>query len=149
MPELGGIANVEVSYYDSLDDRDGTDPNVPNDQARLLLGYEREIVTNLTGAVQVFRTERLDDPQNRDDGRTLWTVKLQKDWPAEQVTATLFAFYSPTAQDGYLRPRISWSPSDRWTLEAGVNWLFGADDDTRFGQLKDNTNAFVGARFGF
>jgi hypothetical protein len=149
VPELGGIANAEVSYYDSLDDRDGTDPNVPNDQARLLLGYEREIVKNVTGSVQYFRTERLDDPRNRDDRRTLWTVKLQKDWPGEQVTATLFAFYSPTAQDGYLRPRISWSPTDRWTLEAGVNWLFGADDTTRFGQLKYNTNAFVGARFGF
>ena len=149
VPELGGIANAEVSYYDSLDDRDGTDPFTPNSQARLLLGYEREIVTNLTGSVQYFRTERLDDPQNRDDRRTLWTVKLQKSWPGEQVTATLFAFYSPTAQDGYLRPRISWSPTDRWTLEAGVNWLFGADDDTRFGQLKDNTNAFVGARIGF
>jgi hypothetical protein len=149
MPGIGGIANVEVSYYDSLDDRDGTDPFVPNSQARLLLGYEREIVTNVTGAVQFFRTERLDEPQGRDDRRNLWTVKLQKDWPGAQVTATLFAFYSPTAQDGYLRPRVSWSPSDRWTLEAGVNWLFGADDDTRFGQLADNTNAFVGARLGF
>jgi hypothetical protein len=149
VPGVGGIANVEVAYYDSLDDRDGTDPFVPNSQARLLLGYEREIVTNLTGAVQYFRTERLDDPQGRDDRRNLWTVKLQKDWPEEQITATLFAFYSPTAQDGYLRPRVSWSPSDRWTLEAGVNWLFGADDDTRFGQLKDNTNAFVAARIGF
>ncbi|MBK1671032.1 hypothetical protein CKO28_23780 [Rhodovibrio sodomensis] len=149
VPTLGGIANAEVAYYDSLDDRNGTDPTVPNRQARLLIGYEREIVANLSGSVQFFRTERLNDPQGRDDRRNLWTVKLQKDWPGEQVSATLFAFYSPTAQDGYLRPRMSWSPSDRWTLEVGANWLFGADDDTRFGQLKHNTNAFVGARIGF
>ncbi|MBK1695791.1 DUF1302 family protein [Rhodovibrio salinarum] len=146
---LGGIANAEVAYYDSLDDRDGTDPTVPNREVRVLLGYEREIVANLTGAVQFLRTQRLDDPPARDDRRNLWTVKLQKDWPGEQVTATLFAFYSPTDQDGYLRPRVSWSPTDRWTLEAGVNWLFGADDDTRFGQLRDNSNAFVAARIGF
>lgn len=159
VPEVGGIGNIEGAYYGSRDDREGTDPNVPNSEARLLLGYEREVVTNVKAGVQYQRTRRLEhDAYLRtlpagstpiDETRELWTVKLTKDWPASQVSATLFAFYSPTAQDGYLRPRLSWSPTDRWTLEGGINWLFGADDTTRFGQLEDNSNVFVAARFGF
>ncbi len=159
VPGLGGIANLEVAYYDSRDDRDGTDPNVPNSEMRLLLGYEREVITSMKAAVQYQRTRRMDhdaylrtkpaDAPTIDETSELWTFKLTKDWPESQVSATFFAFYSPSSQDGYLRPRVSWSPGDRWTLEAGVNWFFGADGHTEFGQLVDNSNVFVGARFGF
>jgi hypothetical protein len=159
LPELGGIASAEVAYYDSTDDPAGTDPTVPNSETRLLLGYDRELAANLSAGVQYQRQDRLDHdaylstlPANapvQDQTRELWTLKLTRSWPEEQVTATLFGFWSPTSQDGYLRPRISWSPDDSWTLEAGANLLFGADDHTRFGQLADNSNVFVAARFGF
>ena len=39
----GGVTNFEGAYWDSLDDQEGTDPNVPNSQVRGLVGYEREL----------------------------------------------------------------------------------------------------------
>lgn len=157
-PLLGGIGNIEFSYYDSRDDR-GDDPNVPNSQLRTLIGYDRELITNLRGSVQYY-TENISDydalirntPTGApvpDETRHLFTGKLVKSWPEEQVTATLFAFYSPSDQDGYIRPRLSWNVTDDWTFEAGANWLFGEDAYTQFGQLEDNSNAFVAIRYGF
>mgnify|MGYP006272243169 CR=1 FL=1 len=158
-PVLGGIGNIEFSYYDSREDRSGDDPNIPNSQLRTLIGYERELITNLRGSVQYY-TENITDhdalirntPAGApvpDETRHLFTGKLVKSWPEEQVTATLFAFYSPSDQDGYIRPRMSWNVSDDWTFEAGANWLFGGDAYTQFGQLEDNSNAFVAIRYGF
>ena len=43
-----GLFNVEMSYYDSRDDRDGSDPLTPNDQFRFLAGYEWEAKPNFT-----------------------------------------------------------------------------------------------------
>jgi len=34
-------------------------------------------------------------------------------------------------------------------VEGGMNLLFGADDYTFFGQLEDNTNAYLGLRVSF
>jgi hypothetical protein len=43
----GGIGNVEGAYYDSADDA-GSDPDVPNSQIRGLVGYEHELLADLT-----------------------------------------------------------------------------------------------------
>ncbi len=48
----GGIAHLEVGYYDSLDDRRGDNPLVRNSEFRLLVGYERDAAPNLTLGVQ-------------------------------------------------------------------------------------------------
>ena len=39
----GGVSSVELGYYDSKDDRSGSDPFVRNSELRLLVGYEREV----------------------------------------------------------------------------------------------------------
>lgn len=159
VPALGGIGSAEFAFYDSRDDRDGTDPTVPNSEARLLFGWDRELAANLTAGVQYLREQRLDhdalvanQPPGAppvDEVRHLLTGKLTRTWPAEQVTATMFAFYSPSAEDAYIRPRLSWSPTDTVTVEAGLNWFLGERDSTQFGQLDRNDNAFLAVRYGF
>ncbi len=159
VPRLGGIGSVEFAYYDSRDDRDGDDPFIPNSEARLLFGWDREIGKNLTLGLQYKRTQRLNHdtlvantPPSApvtEEVRHLVTGKLSKSWPAEQVTATMFTFYSPSAGTYYLRPRLNWSPTDSVTVEAGINWFIGDSPKTQFGQLDQNDNVFVGLRYGF
>jgi len=48
----GGIGNVEVGYYDSLDDPAGDDPLVRNGEFRAMVGYEREVARELTMGLQ-------------------------------------------------------------------------------------------------
>ena len=40
---LGRIFNIETGYYDSLDDRDGTDPFLENSILKNLVGFEKEL----------------------------------------------------------------------------------------------------------
>ncbi|NIM01170.1 MAG: hypothetical protein GTN89_10045, partial [Acidobacteria bacterium] len=54
--------------------------------------------------------------------------------------------YSPSDNDGYLRPGIVWKRSDRQILELGANLFFGRRDHTFFGQFANNSNVYVSLR---
>ena len=48
----GGIGWVEGGYYDSREDRDGTNPMIPNSSILGLAGFERQVATDLTANLQ-------------------------------------------------------------------------------------------------
>ncbi len=154
-----GLFNAEVSRYWSVDDRAGTNPSVPNDQERYLVGYEWEAVTHLTVGFQAYleRTRDYDAllanspwPQFEVEENRWWlTNRLTWRTRQERVIWSLFTFYSPTDRDYYLRPQVSWRWDDHWSLAAGGN-LFGGDaDHTFFNQFQDDSNAWVRIRFNY
>ncbi|MCB0331832.1 MAG: hypothetical protein KDD70_19340, partial [Bdellovibrionales bacterium] len=59
-PLLSGIANLEVGYYDSRDDRSGDNPLVRNSEFRALAGYERELMSNFTIGMKYYVEQLLD-----------------------------------------------------------------------------------------
>ena len=152
-----GIFNAEAAWYDSRDDRSGDDPAVPNSELRMLLGYEQELVRNLTAGTQLY-AERIQghdrllagapDPQHaRDEWRTVATLRLT--WRAlrDTLTSSLFVFVSPSDEDYYLRPSIAWRRDDHWLLAAGLNLFGGRYDHTFFGQLEDDSNGWLRLRY--
>lgn len=158
-PAMSGLLNIETAMYMSRDDRSGSDPLVPNDQVRLLVGYEREAVTSLTVAFQYYLEWTRDHdalvansatPQfEPDEFRHLVTNRLTYRLDQDKLTLSLFTFWSPSDRDYYVRPVMSYRYSDRWSLAAGVN-LFGGDrQHTFFNQFEDNSNAYVRFRFSY
>ncbi|MCB1840743.1 MAG: hypothetical protein KDI61_10855 [Alphaproteobacteria bacterium] len=158
-PVYHGIGNVEAAYYDSRDDRAGTDPVLPNDQFRFLVGYEQELMPELTGGVQ-YNLERTLDfgalKKNAPAGsplpehnRHVVTLRLTKLMMNQDLTLSLFNFWSPNESDGYVRPKANYKIDDHWTAEAGANVFYGESRDTFFGQLEDNTNVYVSLRYSF
>ncbi len=154
-----GVFNAETAYYASRDDRSGDDPAVPNSQARYLVGYEQELVANLTFAGQAYvewveNHDRLlaASPTPRFEAekwRSLFTGRLTWRTRQDKLVWSLFAFYSPTEHDFYARPKVDYRYSDAWTYTAGLN-LFGGDEaHTFFGQFDDNDNAYVRVRFNY
>ncbi|MBI9020645.1 MAG: hypothetical protein JEZ10_05260 [Verrucomicrobia bacterium] len=141
----GGIASFETGYYASRDDRDGTNPNIPDSQIRLLAGYEHEIVKNLTGSAQYY----LEHTPDTDDNRHVLTFRLTQKLMNQNLTLGLFTYWSPSDQDGYLRPSAAYKLSDRWKLEARGNFFFGQNNHTFFGQFADNNNVSLAARYSF
>ena len=141
----GGIVHLEAGYYDSREDRDGTDPLVPDSQIRLLAGYEHEIVKNLTGATQYY----LENTPDADHNRHVLTLRLTQMLMNQNLTLGLFTYWSPSDQDGYLRPSATYKLSDQWKFEARGNFFFGRDNNTFFGQFADNTNVSLAARYSF
>jgi len=51
---LGGVLSLEAGFYQSADDISGTNPFISNSQYRYLIGYEREVVTDVILALSVL-----------------------------------------------------------------------------------------------
>jgi hypothetical protein len=158
-PLAGAIANAEVGYYFSGDDAGGANPLVRNSEWRALLGFEREIVSNLTLGPQYY-IEVIDDHSNLvrnlplgasrpDRFRHVLTARLTWLTLNQNLIWSLFAFYSPSDSDSYLRPRVTYKWTDEWTVEAGANVFLGAHKHTFFGQFKEDSNLYVSVRLSF
>ena len=158
-PLMSGLFNAETSYYQSRDDTAGTNPLIPNDQYRLLLGYEREAITNFTVAFQYYLewTRDYDEliansfaPEfEPDEYRQVITNRLSYRASQDKLTLSLFTFFSPTDKDFYFRPAIDYRYSDQWSFSGGAN-LFGGDQPhTFFNQFADNSNAYVRVRYNY
>ncbi len=158
-PLFGGISNVEFGYYDSTDDEGGGNPAVRPSEFRFLAGFEREIGQELTGSVQYY-IEAIDGYssyeqalpagiQARDEYRHLLTLRLTKLLLNQNLTLSLFAYYSPTDNDGSLRPKVKYKLTDQWQIDGGLNIFFGEDEHTFWGRFQDNTNAYIGLRYNF
>lgn len=154
-----GIAKAEAGFYGSADDRDGDNPFVRNSEWRALLGYDRELAHDLTGGLQYYvevieeygaLVDALPDGLRApDEDRHLLTMRLTQLLMSQNLTLSLFAFYSPSDEDAYLRPAVSYKATDEWMLTAGGNIFLGREAQTFFGQFEDNSNLYAGARYSF
>lgn len=156
---LKGIGNVEIAYYDSLDDRNGTDPFIDNSQVRLLFGYTQEVVTDFSVGVQ-YNLERMQDHDEfiqalpsggiaRDANRHVTTLRLTHLFFQHNLRLSLFTVYSPSDNDFYLRPNVQYHIGDAWTTTLGSNIFLREDEHTFFGQLEDNSNVYARLRYSF
>jgi hypothetical protein len=158
-PLASGLLNVELASHDSRDDGDGTRPLIPNGQLRALVGFELEARPRFTVALQYY-VERTQDyaaliassmAPELEPARTrhLVTNRLTYRSARDTLTLSLFTFYSPTDDDHYLRPVVSYRKSDRLSFTAGANVFGGEREHTFFGQLEDNSNVYFRARFAY
>jgi len=158
-PLGGGIAKAEFGYYDSSDDHEGHDPWVRNSEFRYLIGYEHELAKELTGSLQWYVEHMVDygayrrslpsGAAARDEDRHVLTVQLTKLALNQNLRLGLFAFYSPTDEDAYLRPSIRYQLDDHWQISGGANIFLGRDEDSFFGQFVENRNIYVAVRYGY
>ena len=151
-----GLINLEMASHRATDDGDGRDPRLPNSRWLWLLGYEQEIASRLTLAGQYYQEytrhyhrQSAAQRQISHQRRHLWTVRLSYRLWQDKLQLGLFGFYSPSDKDSYLRPTISYRHDDHWRLSAGANLFNGHHDYSFFGQLTDNSNAYVRLNYFF
>lgn len=154
-----GLFNVEAAFYSSRDDGAGTNPLLPNDQARLLAGYEWEARPNFTVGLQYYLEWTLDHDSlisnspfpdvEPDERRHLLTNRLTYRGGRDKHTLSLFTFYSPSDGDFYIRPGYTYRHSDQWSLSTGGNLFGGNDRHTFFNQLRDASNVYVRVRYHY
>ncbi|WP_406672389.1 hypothetical protein [Natronospira sp.] len=149
-----GLYNLEFSYYDSADNRDGDDPMLPNSEFRFLAGYEQEIARNLTLGTQYYVEWLQDfdeleanfqgDPATLpEEYRQLITVRLTQRLMRDNLTLGLMSFYSPDDEDWFLRPTVNYRLSDELYMTAGANLFGGEDDHTFYGQFEKDSSVFL------
>lgn len=158
-PVSKGLLNAEFAYHASRDDRSGSAPGIPNDQLRFLVGYDFEAVANLNVGFQYYLEWTQDYGsliQNSpnvgiepDEYRHVLTNRLTYRTLQDKLTWSLFTFLSPSDDDYYLRPVVTYRHDDHWSFTGGMNLFGGRRDHTFFGQLEDNTNAYLRVRFNY
>jgi len=148
---LGGVTNAETSYYRSLEDLDGDDPRLPNSEIRALVGFSREIVSEHNLGLQAYVEHPTDYPApgHTDHNRWRLTARYTGMFMQQNLILSFFGFYSPSGDDAYLRPKITYKLSDQIVVATGANWFIGAHEDTFFGQFEDNTNVYGRIRYSF
>ncbi|MBI4515999.1 MAG: hypothetical protein HY699_09325 [Deltaproteobacteria bacterium] len=156
---LAGVVSLEVGYYDSRDDRRGSDPAVPNSQWRFLAGYQREVWEDFVAGVQAYGELMMDygpyrralpagSPQ-QDEFRGVASMRLTQLLDYQTWRLSAFAAYSPTDADYFLQPEASYKLTDRLSVAVGANVFGGQHDTTFFGQFERSDNAFSRVRFDF
>ncbi len=157
-PIFKGIANFEIGYFDSQDDADGNNPLIDNSELRVLAAYEQEVLQDLSVGMQYYLSWMQDyhaytdnmpaNMHQRDETRQVITARITWLTHEQNLSWSLFSFYSPTGNDAYLRPKISYKLNDNWQLDLGGNFFIG-QQTSFFGQFQDNNNTYFATRFSF
>lgn len=155
----GGIGNLEFGFYDSEEDRSGSDSLVRNSELRFSTGYEREIAADFTAGLQYYLEYMLGYDNYRenlpeglhpqDEARHVITLRLTRLLLHQNLILSFFGYWSPSDRDFYLRPKVSYKFDDHWTGSLGGNVFWGENDWTFFGQFQKNTNVYLSLRYGF
>ena len=158
-PVLGGIGNFEAGYYNSRNDPNGDNRLIENSSFKVMAGYEKDLGHDFRVGVQYFFEQILDYedykraliPQDFywDEYRHVVTLRLTKLLWNQTLHLSFFAFYSPSDEDGYIRPMVSYDVNDHLTATVGANLMWGKSDITEFGQFEQNSNIYFRIRYSF
>jgi hypothetical protein len=153
-----GVVSVEAAFYDSRDDRAGSDVTVPNSQSRLLLGYQIQPFDDTSIGLQYY-AEYLHDhgayrtalppgfPADRRWTDT-YTARLTQFILHQTLRLSAYVAYSRAIEDRYLNPELRYSFTDNVWGAVGVNML-GGRPWRPYGQLAHDDNAYVQLRYEF
>lgn len=157
-PFAGGIGNVETGSYHS-DGTAASDALSRNSEYRFLIGYERELATELTGTMQYYLEHKRDYtayvdslPSGAlldDKNRQVITLRLTKLLLQQNLNLSFFNFYSPTDEDGYTRFIALYKVTDALKVEGGINYLYGNNPHTFYAQFEKSSNVYTSVRYEF
>jgi hypothetical protein len=158
-PFLQGVASFEFGYYDSREDRPGTNPLIENASLRYLLGYERELWTDFSVRAQYYLEQMLEygaykaslppGAPEKKEVRHLLFLRLTQLLRYQTVELSLIGFYGPSDEDGMVNPQISCKITDRLSVALGANVFFGKKEFTQFGQLEKDDNLYLRLRASY
>lgn len=158
---FGGIGNAEMGYEDSVEDGSGDEFYIPNSFLKFMLGYKKELSREFTLGVQYYLEQMLDYSNysdsipeafleySADKTRGLLALRLTKSLKKQTVKLGIFSYYSPSDEDGFINPDISYDFSDHINISCGANMFYGNYDHTFFSQLDKNSNVYGRFRYSF
>lgn len=156
---LDGVLSLEAAYYDSRQDRKGTDPMIPNSTTRFLVGYQRQLWEDFTIGIQYYGEymHRYGEYQaNLQEGfpkerrlQDLIAVRLTQFLRHQTVRLSFFSFWSPSGGDYLLNPEIKYSFTDHIWSAIGANIFGGGNQGSQFGQFDKNDNIYLQMRYEF
>ena len=161
---LGGVLSLEAGFYQSADDTAGTNPFIANSQYRYLIAYEREIVTDVTLAIQLYG-EVMDNhaaylaaaapafaaglgPRPLPEHRRIGTVNLRALWMNQNLTTSLFGM---AVADGgrMLIPDVHYAVSDEFSVNVGGHIFWSGPDSWMLGMMQHDDNMYANVKWSY
>ena len=153
-----GVLSLEAAYFDSRQDRAGTDFTVPNSQTRLLAAYQLQPWEDFTLNVQYY-AEQLHDydayrvslpPGFAVDKRWNHTLGLRATqfFLHQTLRLSVYASRNVSNDDSFINPELRYSFTDRIWGALGAN-VFGGKPWGPFGQLARDDNLYLQLRYEF
>lgn len=156
---LDGVLSLEAGYYDSRQDRQGTDPMIPNSQTRYLIGYQKQLWEDFTIGLQYYGEYMQDYSayvKNLPTGfpqekrlHQLASIRLTQFLIHQTLRLSLFAFHGLTDGDYMLNPEVKYNLTDSIWIAAGGNVFGGGKTWSRFGQFATDDNVYTQVRYEF
>jgi hypothetical protein len=153
-----GVLSLEAAYYDSRDDRAGSDAAVPNSQARLLAGYQVQPLEDLSLGFQYYGEYMRNyaayraalPPGFPADKRWSHTVtaRLTQFFLHQTLRLSVYASYNAANGDRFLNPELRYSFTDKMWGAVGAN-VFAGKPWGQFGQLARDDNVYLQLRYEF
>ncbi len=153
-----GVLSLEAAYYDSRQDRSGSDFAVPNSQTRLLAGYQIQPAEDLTLNLQYY-AEAMSDysaylaalpagfPVEKRWSHTV-TTRLTQLFRHQTLRLSVYASYNADSGDRFVNPELRYNLTDRVWGAVGANF-FGGKSWGQFGQLSRDDNVYLQVRYNF
>jgi len=154
-----GVLSLEAGYYDSRQDRKGSDPMIPNSQTRFLIGYQKQLWEDFTIGIQYYGEYMHDyseykknlPPGFPQEGELhdLLTIRLAQFLMHQTLRLSWFSFWSPSDGDYLLNPEVKYNFSDHIWVSLGANIFGGGETWSQFGQFDKNDNIYLQVRYEF
>ncbi|MDX8395707.1 MAG: hypothetical protein R8K22_04755 [Mariprofundaceae bacterium] len=162
---LGGVLSFEAGFYQSEDDTKGTNPLIANSQSRYLLGYERDIATDITLGLQVYgevmhqHAAYLNSaqpafnaglgPKPQPKYRQIMTANLRALWLNQTLTTSVFSMMIGNGGGRMVNPDIHYSINDELSINTGAHVFWGGPDSWMLGMMKHDDNVYMNAKWSF
>ncbi|MFN3740982.1 MAG: DUF1302 family protein [Thermodesulfovibrionales bacterium] len=154
---LDGVLSLEAGYYDSRQDRKGTDPIIPNSQTRFLIGYQRQPWEDFTASLQYY-AEYMHEYSEYKKGlpsgipkqkrlHQLMSIRLTQLLKNQTIRLSFFGFYGLTDHDYLFNPEIRYSFSDHIWAAIGGNIFGGGKEWSQFGSIDKDDNFYLQLRY--
>lgn len=158
-PLLDGVISLEGGYYDSVNDRSGTNPSIENSQSRGLVAYQMQPWEDGSLSAQYYveammahgAYQRTLPPgfPGRDQFRHVTSLRFRQLLLHQTLQLGLFVMGSPSDKDIHVNPSVRYQVADELWAEIGGNVFWGQDNHTFFGQFEDNTHVYLTVRYSF
>ncbi len=159
---LNGVLSLEGGFYDSRQDRAGTEPPIPNQTTRLLIGYQNQVWEDFTVGLQYYALYMHDYNEAKtnielrapgcpleEDLQDVITVRLTHMFLHQTLRLSFFAFLGVADNDYLLIPEVKYNFTDHLWASLGANIFSGKKNWSQFGSLKDNDNLYLQVRYEF
>ena len=162
---LGGVLSLEGGFYHSIDDGNGTDPMIANSQYRYMIGYEHELMTDVTLGLQWYGEVMKNHagykaaaepaflaglgPKPLPAHRKIVTANLRALWMNQTLTTSLFFMGVGDAGGRMLNPDLHYAVTDSFSVNVGAHTFWGGHDTWMLGTMKHDDNVYMNTKWTF